>query len=152
VTTLGLSAFSPEPQSHGHHFINYTREHGLSDVGIRAIAEDHDGNLWIGTESGGAMKITRRGFTSYSEPDGLEHARIAALGEDRDGELFVITNSLKVPSFHIHRFDGRRFDNSLSACVALPKMAVWLSTRTRAAEQLLLGQLQLQPASTPKLQ
>ena len=57
------------------------------------------------------MKITRRGFTSYSEADGLEHARIAALGEDRNGELFVITGSLKVPSFHIHRFDGRRFDN-----------------------------------------
>jgi ligand-binding sensor domain-containing protein/signal transduction histidine kinase len=111
ATTLGLSEFSPEPQRDGRHFINYTREHGLNDNGIRVIAEDHDGNLWMGTESGGAMKITRRGFTSYSEADGLEHARIAALGEDRNGELFVITGSLKVPSFHIHRFDGRRFDN-----------------------------------------
>ena len=111
ATTLGISEFSPEPLPDGGHFINYTREHGLSDAGIRTIAEDHDGNLWLGSESGGAMKITRSGFTSYSEADGLEVGRIAALGEDRNGELIAITNSLRVPSFHIHRFDGRRFKN-----------------------------------------
>lgn len=111
ATTLGISEFSSNPLPGGGHFINYSREHGLSDLGIRTIAEDQDGNLWLGSESGGAMKITRRGFTSYSEPDGLEHARIAALGEDRTGELFVITGSLKGPAFHIHRFDGRRFEN-----------------------------------------
>ncbi|HEX6649726.1 MAG TPA: two-component regulator propeller domain-containing protein [Pyrinomonadaceae bacterium] len=113
ATNFGLSEFSPDPLPDGGHFINYTQEHGLSDVGIRTIAEDHDGNLWIGSESGGAMKISRRGFTSYSEADGLESGRIAALGEDRNGELFAITGPLKAPAFHIHRFDGRRFKNTL---------------------------------------
>ncbi|HEU4833200.1 MAG TPA: two-component regulator propeller domain-containing protein, partial [Pyrinomonadaceae bacterium] len=108
ATMLGISEFAPDAP---FTFINYTREHGLSDAGIRTIAEDHDGNLWLGSESGGVMKITRRGFTSYSETDGLEHGRIAALGEDRNGELFVVTGSLRSPSFHIHRFDGRRFEN-----------------------------------------
>jgi ligand-binding sensor domain-containing protein/two-component sensor histidine kinase len=111
ATTIGLSEFSPDPLPGGGHFINYTREHGLEDAGLRSIAEDHDGNLWIGSESGGAMKITRRGFTSYSEADGLEHERIAAIGEDRNGELYVVTGSLRVPSYHIHRFDGRKFEN-----------------------------------------
>jgi ligand-binding sensor domain-containing protein/two-component sensor histidine kinase len=110
-TMAGISAFSSEALPGGGHFINYTREHGLSDAGIRTMAEDHDGNLWLGTESAGVMKITRRGFTSYSEADGLEHGRIAALGEDRNGELFVVTGSLNAPSYHIHRFDGRRFQN-----------------------------------------
>ena len=111
ATTQGLSQFSPDPLPGGGHFINYTREHGLKDTGLRSIAEDHDGNLWIGSESGGAMKITRRGFTSYSEADGLEHGRITAIGEDRNGELYILTGSLKVPSYHIHSFDGRRFEN-----------------------------------------
>ena len=111
-TMMGISEFSPdELPGAGGHFINYTREHGLSDAGVRTIAEDHDGNLWLGSESGGVMKITRRGFTSYSEADGLEHGRIAALGEDRNGDLFVVTGSLKAHEFHIHRFDGRRFEN-----------------------------------------
>ena len=111
ATPKGLSEFSPDPLPDGSHFVNYTREHGLSDDAIRALIEDRDGNLWCGSESGGAMKITRSGFTSYSETDGLEHSRIAALGEDRNGELFVVTRSLRVDAFHIHRFNGRRFEN-----------------------------------------
>jgi len=111
ATTQGLSEFSPDPLPGGGHFINYTREHGLKDAGLRSIAEDHDGNLWVGSESGGAMKITRRGLISYSEADGLESQRITAIGEDRNGELYVLTGSLKVPSYHIHGFDGRRFQN-----------------------------------------
>ncbi|HEY0367266.1 MAG TPA: two-component regulator propeller domain-containing protein [Pyrinomonadaceae bacterium] len=111
ATMSGISEFVPDAPGFIDHFNNYTREHGLSDAAIRTIAEDHDGNLWLGSESGGAMKITRRGFTSYSEADGLEHGRIAALGEDRTGELFVVTGSLKSHSYHIHRFDGRRFEN-----------------------------------------
>ena len=111
ATAGGLSEFSPEPLPGGGHFINYGRAHGLSDAGIRSIAEDRDGNVWLASESGGAMKVTRRGFTSYSEADGLEHGRIAAIGEDHNGELYVITGPIKTPSFHIHRFDGRRFEN-----------------------------------------
>ena len=111
ATPKGLSEFSPEPLPDGSHFVNYTREHGLSDDSVRAIVEDRDGNLWCGSESGGAMKITRSGFTSYSEADGLEHSRIAALGEDRNGELFVVTRSSHVDGFHIHLFNGRRFEN-----------------------------------------
>ena len=111
ATMQGVSEFATDTSPFIDHFINYTREHGLSDAGIRTIAEDHDGNLWLGSESGGAMKITRSGFTSYSEADGLEHGRIAAVGEDRNGELFVVTGSLTNPSYHIHRFDGRRFKN-----------------------------------------
>lgn len=111
ATVKGLSEFSPDPLPDGGHFLNYTREHGLNEDGVRAIIEDRDGNLWCGTESSGAMKITRSGFTSYSEADGLEHSRIAAIGEDRNGELFVVTRSLRVDAFHIHNFNGRRFEN-----------------------------------------
>ena len=110
-TTLGLSEFSPDPLPDGTHFINYTRAHGLSGAGITSVAEDQDGNLWVGSESSGAMKITRRGFTSYSEADGLELSRIAALGADRSGELYVVTTSPDSTSFHIHNFNGRRFEN-----------------------------------------
>lgn len=109
ATSRGLSEFSPEPLPGGGHFRNYTGEHGFSDFAVMSIAEDRDGNLWLGTESGGAMKVTRHGFTSYSENDGLEVRRIAALGEDRDGNFYVVTGSLGVPSYHINRFDGRRF-------------------------------------------
>jgi ligand-binding sensor domain-containing protein len=112
ATLRGLSEFSPEPLTDGSHFINYTREHGFSDAGIRSIAEDRDGNLWLGTESGGAMKLTRSGFISYSEKDGLETGRITEIGETNDGRLYVITGSRNTPSYFIHDFDGRRFQKT----------------------------------------
>ena len=111
ATTIGLSEFSPDPLPDGGHFINYTRAHGMSDNGVTSLAEDQDGNLWVGSESGGVMKITRRGFTSYSEADGLAYSRIAALGEDRAGELFVVTTSADSTELHIHSFNGRRFED-----------------------------------------
>jgi ligand-binding sensor domain-containing protein/signal transduction histidine kinase len=110
ATSRGLSEFSPDPLPDGTRFINYTREHGFSDAGIRSIAEDRDGNLWLGTESGGAMKLTRRGFVTYSEKDGLETGRIAEINETRDGQLYVVTPSPNnPPGFYLHQFDGRRF-------------------------------------------
>lgn len=85
ATTFGLSEFSPDPLADGGQFINYTRQHGLSDAGLRSITEDDDGNLWLASESGGAMKVIRRGFTSTQKLMGwntnalLRSARIAVV-------------------------------------------------------------------------
>jgi len=99
---LSESVFS-DPEDH-HLFRSYTTAQGLSDKLITTLAEDKAGNLWIGTESGGAMKLTRNGFTTYAEGDGLNGTRIASIFENDDGELFVIANK-----GFIQRFDGRGF-------------------------------------------
>ena len=77
ATSRGLSELSQVQLPNGQYFHNYSREHGFSDSGVHSLAEDQDGNLWLGTESGGVMKLTRHGFTTYSEADGLETGRIA---------------------------------------------------------------------------
>ena len=112
ATERGLSEFSPQALRKGEQFLNYSGEHGFSDFGITSIAEDRDGNLWLGTESGGAMKVSRHGFVSYKENDGLELRRIASIGEDRQGNFYVVTGSLGAPSFYINQFDGRRFQKT----------------------------------------
>ena len=108
ATQRGLSEFVPESGN----FRSYASEHGISDFGIISIAEDPDKNLWLGTETSGALKITRRGFVSYTEIDGLEMRRIAKISEDRDGNFYVVTGSLNVPSFYVNRFDGQRFEKT----------------------------------------
>ncbi len=69
-------------------FLNYGTANGLSDQGISALAEDRDGNLWLGTETGGAMKIARNGIRTYTEADGLRgnHVQLA-LREPRRGTV-----------------------------------------------------------------
>ena len=110
-TDGGLSEFTaPTPAEAargGQHFRNYTTLNGLSSRYVRALAEDRDANLWIGTDSGGAMKLVRSGFTTYTEADGLAAEGIDAILEDRAGELCMISSGTR---HFINRFGGRRFN------------------------------------------
>jgi ligand-binding sensor domain-containing protein/signal transduction histidine kinase len=117
VGSGGLSEFLPGSSgktggprglrhSQTEHFRTYTTAQGLSSSFVHAVAEDGDGNLWLGTESGGAMKLTLSGFTTYTESDGLGAAGADAVFEDRAGELCVISSGSR---HFINRFDGRRF-------------------------------------------
>lgn len=86
----------------------YTTAHGLSDNEIGALAEDREGNLWIGTTYGGAMKLARSGFVTYLKADSFDDTNVSSLVEDRAGELCVFTKNSSGQLF-IYRFDGRRF-------------------------------------------
>ncbi|HSE37902.1 MAG TPA: two-component regulator propeller domain-containing protein [Blastocatellia bacterium] len=100
--TGGLSEFLPD--ANGGRFRTYAVANGLSDLDISTMAEDRDGNLWLGTETTGAMRLTLSGLTSYDETDGFNKARVRAVFEDRDGKICVIGK----PGF-IDKFDGSKF-------------------------------------------
>ncbi len=101
-TTGGLAEFLPDVR--GGRFRSYAVANGLSDADISTIAEDRDGNLWLGTETSGAMRLTLSGLRSYNETDGFNRARVRAVFEDRDGKTCVIGK----PGF-IDKFDGEKF-------------------------------------------
>jgi ligand-binding sensor domain-containing protein len=83
--TGGLSEFLPDGK--GRSFRTYAIANGLSDVDISTMAEDRDGNLWLGTETSGAMKLTLSGLTSYDESDGFNKTRVRAIFDDWDGRI-----------------------------------------------------------------
>jgi ligand-binding sensor domain-containing protein len=87
-------------------FRTYTTGNGLSSSYMTAIAEDRDGNIWLGTDSGGAMKLVRSGFTAYTPADGLAAQGVDAVFEDRAGQLCCISS---LGRHLINRFGGRRF-------------------------------------------
>jgi ligand-binding sensor domain-containing protein len=103
-TTRGLSSYVPEADR----FESYTKTQGLSDAGIKPLAEDREGNLWVGTEAGGVMKIACRGFTLYTEADGSNNTRIASIIVDRAGELCAAT-SPTAGKWSLDCFNGKRF-------------------------------------------
>jgi PAS domain S-box-containing protein len=88
-------------------FRRFTRENGLNDAGVGPITEDRNGNLWIGAESGGAMKIASNGFTTYGEADGFRGSRIGALTVDQAGKICIVS-----AEGFINRFDGGRFESA----------------------------------------
>jgi len=80
-------------------FRKYGKPNGFADADLKTLGQDREGNLWVGTESSGVVKVIRGGFVTYSERDGLAHPRVRALFEGPQGELRVITHQLLIQSF-----------------------------------------------------
>ncbi|HEY3102819.1 MAG TPA: two-component regulator propeller domain-containing protein, partial [Pyrinomonadaceae bacterium] len=128
ATGRGLVEFFPNGNEHGQRFRSYTTRNGLSYHDITALNEDLGGNLWLGTNTAGAMKLARNGFVTYDEQDALYD--VGAIFADRTGsvcfkgnvlgnELTSVFEGAKLdllnpnpPSFHqrFGCFDGQRFD------------------------------------------
>jgi len=79
--------------------------HGLADDPVTTVAEDRDGNLWIGTDASGALRIAALGLVSYYEADGLRNDFVPFLFEDEQERVIAVSAS----RFSINEFDGRRF-------------------------------------------
>jgi ligand-binding sensor domain-containing protein/signal transduction histidine kinase len=155
ATARGLLEFLPTGDDHDRPFRAYSTRNGLSYFDITALSEDASGNLWLGTNTAGAMKFALNGFTSYGERDGLLH--VGALFNDRAGNLCFrgsILGDARTSVFeggrldlvshgqpgYYHRigcFDGRHFSGFQPAAMASLDWG-WVSERltlqTRSGE------------------
>ena len=73
-------------------FRNYTTKDGLPNNILKALRMDHQGQLWIGTFEGGAVRFDGKYFTRYSSDDGLLNDRISSLWEDRSRRIWFGTD------------------------------------------------------------
>lgn len=69
----------------------FTTADKLSSNLIRAIADDAEGNLWIGTERGGLNRFRDGKFTAFQQTNGFPSDNISSLYADNDGVLWVGT-------------------------------------------------------------
>ncbi len=83
----------------------YSAANDLCDD-ILTLAEDQDGNLWMGSPYG-AKKIARYGFATYNAADGLNDDRSNSIFENRVGELFAV--GFPKTKRVISRFDADKF-------------------------------------------
>lgn len=84
ATNLGVYEFGADDSARDGPARMYTKRHGFSYHEIETLAEDRDGNLWLGTVNG-AMKVARGGFSTFDERDNVVY--IKALFDSPDGEL-----------------------------------------------------------------
>ena len=85
ATNRGLAEFFPTGDEQGRHFHLYTARNGLSYHDITALNEDLGGNLWMGTNGVGAMKLALDGFSTFDELDGI--VSVNAIFEDQAGNV-----------------------------------------------------------------
>ncbi|MBC8767312.1 helix-turn-helix domain-containing protein [Arenibacter sp. BSSL-BM3] len=75
----------------GYYFQSYTESDGLSDNEVNAILEDHQGDLWIATNTGfSEFNVNMETFTNYSTYDGVLKGKFRknAKWKTEDGTLF----------------------------------------------------------------
>lgn len=127
ATAQGLLEFFPNGDEQGRWFHAYGERNGLTFYDITALDEDLGGNLWLGTNHAGVMRLERNGFITYAERDGLY--LVSSIFEDRAGAVCFRGSVLgdkrtsvfegakldalgHTPDYHhtrLGRFDGQRF-------------------------------------------
>lgn len=79
---------------------------GAAKDWVRAITEDHKGNLWFATANHGAFRLNGKQFTRLSEADGLCSNNITCIQEDQQGAIWLgsMDGGLSI-------YDGAHFRN-----------------------------------------
>ncbi|GIV57188.1 MAG: hypothetical protein KatS3mg042_0101 [Rhodothermaceae bacterium] len=77
----------------GVHFTVFDKAHveALQSNEIRALLEDRNSTLWIGTIGGGLTRFRNGTFTTYTTADGLPSDLVRTLYEDTEGNLWIGT-------------------------------------------------------------
>jgi ligand-binding sensor domain-containing protein/signal transduction histidine kinase len=107
VATTEGAAFAKPAEDGILRFTALTRREGLVDDDISAVAEDIEGNVWLGAADDGVMKLPRGRVSLFTEAEGLAAPNVIGFLEDRHHTLYAVTRS---PSgVMLNRFDGKQF-------------------------------------------
>jgi ligand-binding sensor domain-containing protein/signal transduction histidine kinase len=83
-----------------HEWKIFRTNDGLSANLVRAIADDSQSNLWVGTERGGLNRFREGRFTAYRQASGFPSDNISALYVDKDQVVWVGTMGSGLIRFH----------------------------------------------------
>ena len=92
----------------GNNVQTLTTSNGLPNNSITALAEDHDGALWIGT-SNGLAKMADGKIQSFTTADGLTNNAIRTLFVDIDNTVWIGTDGGGLNRF-LRTHDKKQFD------------------------------------------
>lgn len=73
------------------HFTNYTVKEGLSDNYIKNTFEDKSGNIWFGSDGGGAMKFKFGSFEHFNIEGDEGFNMVLTAEEDKSGNTWIGT-------------------------------------------------------------
>jgi PAS domain S-box-containing protein len=93
-----------------------------STVHVFALRFDHDGNLWVGTDTNGVLRVRGNRVDRYARTEGLSGSFVRAFLEDRDGSIWAATNN-GIDKFHDPRVTSFTAAEGLSTDSAVGLLA-----------------------------
>lgn len=105
---------------------------GLPQSQVYDIAEDHNGNLWLGTRGGGVAKFNGSDFEVYTTQDGLVNNYVSSVFHDSRNNVWIGTangvslyNGIKFRNF---KLEGESFKVSVSSIAEDKNQCVYFGT------------------------
>lgn len=86
----------------------YRPPHGLAEDRILRMAEDPEGNLWLGTGQSGVMRLARPGFVRFTVEDGFVPGYNVSLLATKAGQVVVSTGG-NLDHVQVLKLDGNKF-------------------------------------------
>jgi signal transduction histidine kinase/ligand-binding sensor domain-containing protein len=115
----------------GHSAQRFTRANGLLHDWVRALFEDHEGNVWVGTASG-LNGLRHRRVHMIAPPDDWQGCALLSFSLRKDGSLWIGTEGAG-----LYRLTGNQWSR-FAMEEGLPNNYVWSVLETRQGE-LLVG-------------
>ena len=101
---LWLATYRGLGRYDGQNWRTFTTKDGLTENRTRALLQDREGYLWIGTLDGGVSRYDMNSFTTFSKSDGLAEDQVFCVMQDRDGIFWFGHRGAG-----ISRYDGQTF-------------------------------------------
>jgi signal transduction histidine kinase len=119
---------------------------------IRALLEDRDGNLWIGSNDHGVRRLRDSQWLHFGTEDGLSNNTVWSLYEDREGSLWVGTNGGGLNRLRDGALTAIGVQEGLSSeqvrsVYQHPDGALWIGTKGGGANRIKDGKISV---LTPK--
>ncbi|HEY1790720.1 MAG TPA: two-component regulator propeller domain-containing protein [Verrucomicrobiae bacterium] len=126
VGTLGSGLFWFDPAGH---YRRITTADGLSSDNILSLCLDSEGNLWVGTDSGGIDRIKRKLFNTVP---GLHSWDVRSVAQDAAGGMWAAFNASGLSYWNSNRIHDFGVGRSLNASAVLVdrQQNVWAGTTT----------------------
>ncbi|NMC40003.1 MAG: hypothetical protein GYA43_02335, partial [Bacteroidales bacterium] len=70
----------------------FTTQNGLASDSVKVLAEDSEGNIWVGTLDNGVSKYDGKEWTIYNEENGLLDNDIWSIAQDGNGYIWIGTS------------------------------------------------------------
>lgn len=111
----------------------YSISEGLAQSQVLSIAQNSDGELWIGTNGGGISRYNGNSFTTLSVKDGLPDNSVYAITLDAAGNIWIGTTSglAKFKNGKIETYQDRYGISRVNRIIKDSAGGIWIADNSR---------------------